>query len=99
MDKYIYSKSWYGRRIVVKQLAYEDIGPYFAGYIELKKDDPKDWLRHAGVGDQDYFYGVDPFTSFPGCPTFAGYLLDDERQYTHTLIDYCPKCGRRLTDE
>ena len=78
MDKYIYSKSWYGRRIVVKQLAYEDIGPYFAGYIELKKDDPKDWLRHAGVGDQDYFYGVDPFTSFPGCPTFAGYLLDDE---------------------
>lgn len=22
-----------------------------------------------------------------------------ERQYTHTLIDYCPKCGRRLTDE
>ena len=78
MEKYIYSKSWYGRRIVVKQLAYKDIGPYFAGYIELKKNDPKDWLRHAGVGDQDYFYGVDPFTSFPGCPTFAGYLLDDE---------------------
>lgn len=19
-----------------------------------------------------------------------------ERQYTHTLIDYCPKCGRKL---
>jgi hypothetical protein len=33
MEKYIYSKSWYGRRIVVKQLAYKDIGPYFAGYI------------------------------------------------------------------
>lgn len=32
----------------------------------------------AGIGDFDYFYGVDPFTSFPGCPTFAGYLLDDE---------------------
>ena len=41
MDKYIYSKSWYGRRIVVKELAYKDIGPYFAGYVELKKDDPK----------------------------------------------------------
>lgn len=35
MDKHVYSKSWYGRRIVVKQLAYKDIGPYFAGYIEL----------------------------------------------------------------
>lgn len=78
MDKFVYSKSWYGRRIVVKQLAYKDIGPYFAGYIELKKDDPKDWRRHAGIGDFDYFYGVDPFTAFPGCPTFAGYLLDDE---------------------
>ncbi|MCZ3664961.1 hypothetical protein L2722_00220 [Lactobacillus gasseri] len=33
MDKHVYSKSWYGRRIVVKQLAYKDIGPYFAGYI------------------------------------------------------------------
>ncbi|OYS20971.1 hypothetical protein CBF56_00205 [Lactobacillus taiwanensis] len=79
MDKFIYSKLWFRRRIILRKLSYKDTGPYFAGYIEIKLNDPKDWVRHATASDSEYFYDVWPFTDLPGWPTFAGNLPIDER--------------------
>ena len=70
MDKFIYSKLWFGRRIILRKLSYKDTGPYFAGYVEIKLNDPRNWVQHATVGDSGYFYDVWPF---------AGYLPIDER--------------------
>lgn len=79
MDKFIYSKLWFGRRIILRKLSYKDTGPYFAGYVEIKLNDPRNWVQHATVSDSGYFYDVWPFADLPGWPTFAGYLPIDER--------------------
>ena len=79
MDKFIYSKLCFTRRIIPPTPSYKDLAPHSARYIEIKLNDPKDWIQHATVGDSGYFYDVWPFTDLPGWPTFAGYLPIDER--------------------
>lgn len=79
MDKFIYSKLWFGRRIILRKLSYKDIGSFFDGYVEIKLTDPKDWIRHATISDSGYFYDIWPFTDLPGGSAFAGYLPIDER--------------------
>lgn len=67
----------YKKRLLVVKECHNFGKHWFDGYIQLLPNkDPDDWLRHAGIGDEDYFYGVSCFAELPGSPTFAGTLND-----------------------
>ena len=81
MEQFIYGKSWYGRKILVKKLDKDNNNSVLAGYIELLNSDPKGWLRHAAVGDVGYFSDIYPFDNFIGQLFFAGYLYDKKHLF------------------
>lgn len=81
MEQYVYSRLWYGRKIIVGKK--KENGNRFTlnGYIELLNSDPKDWMRHAAVGDVGYFSDIYPFDNFIGQLFFAGYLYDKKHLF------------------
>lgn len=81
MEQFIYSRIWYGRKIIVKKIKGNNNYSKLAGYIELIKSDPKDWRRHAAVADKYYFDDLYPFDQLSGQLSFAGYLYDDKHLF------------------
>ncbi|MTE03630.1 MULTISPECIES: hypothetical protein [Lactobacillus] len=81
MEQFVYSRVWYGRKIIVKKLELNDSKQVLAGYIELIKSDPKDWIRHAAVADKYYFDDLYPFDQLSDQLSFAGYLYDDKHLF------------------